>query len=271
VTKSSADSETLGRDFRRKSHTEDVAAYTKLLREDPDNPLRHDAVGDLYLEDGRFDDAIAQYRTAIALNPQSAPTHYNLGYALSARGRAAEAMVEFREALRIDPDYAQAHNNLGALLELEGRRDEALEHFRRAVAIRPDQIDARINLAQLLSATGSDREGADAFRAALTIGPEDPGALSGLAWIRATARDESLRDPEQAVRLAERAAAATGRRDISVLDALAAAYASAGRFAEATTAARDGITLATAAGRTAAAAELLDRLNLYERGQPYRR
>jgi len=73
------------------------------------------------------------------------------------------------------------------------------------------------------------------------------------------------------VRLAERAAGTTGRRDISVLDALAAAYASAGRFAEATTAARDGINLATAAGLTAAASQLRDRLTLYERRQPYRR
>jgi len=277
VTKSAADAELLGRDFRRKSHSEDVAAYTKLLREDANNPLRHDAVGDLYLEDGKFDEAIAEYRASIALNPQSAPTHYNLGYALAGRAGGAgsngvaEAVAEFREALRIDPDYAQAHNNLGALLELQGRTTEAREHFERAIATRPDHFDARINLAQLLSSAGDAREAVDAFRSALALRGDDPRALSGLAWIRATARDESLRDAGEAVRLAERAAGTTGRRDISVLDALAAAYASAGRFAEATTAARDGINLATAAGLTAAASQLRDRLTLYERRQPYRR
>jgi len=271
VTKTAADGETLGLDFRRKWHAEDVAAYTKLLREDPNNPLRHDAVGDLYLEDGRFDEAIVEYRASIALNPQSAPTHYNLGYALSARGRAADAIAELGEALRIDPDYAQAHNNLGALLELQGATAAARMHFERAIAIRPDHFDARINLAQLLSAAGESREAIDAFSAALALRGADPRALSGLAWIRATARDAALRDADEAVRLAERASSATARRDISVLDALAAAYASAGRFAEATTAARDGINLATAAGLTAAASQLRDRLNLYEKGEPYRR
>ena len=264
----------LAQDFRRKAHSEDVAAYTKLLREDPDNPLRHDAVGDLYLEDRRFDEAIAEYRRSLALNPESASTHYNLGYAVSARGRASEAgdaVWEFREALRIDPEYAQAHNNLGALLQLQGKRDEALEHFRRAIAIRPDHFDSHINLAQLLSASGQARAAVEAFHAALALRGDDPHAVSGLAWIRATAQDESLRDADEAVRLAERAAASTGRRDISVLDALAAAYASAGRFADATTAAREGINLATAAGLSAAASQLRDRLNFYEKGLPFRR
>lgn len=276
VPVSPADAARLGQDFRRKAHAEDLAAYSKLLRDDPTNPLRHDAVGDLYVEDGRFDEAIAEYRKSIALNPESASTHYNLGYALSVRaggaGRAgAEAASEFREALRIDPEYAQAHNNLGALLELQGRTDEALEHFQRAVALRPDHFDARINLAQLLSARGQSRDAADAFRAALALRADDPRALSGLAWLRATAAEDSLRDADEAVRLAERAVSLTGGRDVSVLDALAASYASAGRFSEATTAARQGINLATAAGLSTAAIELRNRLLLYESGKPYRR
>ena len=274
VPMSGQDAAVLAADLRRKAHGEDVAAYTKLLREDPDNPLRHDAVGDLDLEDGRFADAIAEYRKSLALNAESASTHYNLGYALAARGSASEsveAAAQFREALRIDPDYAQAHNNLGALLQLQGKVDEALEHFRRASALRPDQLDARINLARLLSALGRAGEAADAFRAVLALRADDPSALSGLAWIRATAGDEGLRNADEAIRLAERAAGATGRRDLSVLDALAAAYASAGRFSEATTVAREGINLATAAGLLAAASELRDRLILYESGKPYRR
>jgi len=274
VPVSEQDAPALAADLKRKAHGEDIAAYTKLAREDPDNPLRHDAVGDLYLDDARLDDAIDEYRKSLALNGESASTHYNLGYALAARGGASqtqEAAAQFREALRIDPDYAQAHNNLGAVLQLQGKLDDALEHFRRASALRPDQIDARVNLARLLSALGRAGEAADSFRSVLALRPDDPRALSGLAWIRATAADDRLRDADEAVRLAERAAASTNRRDVSVLDALAAAYASAGRFSEATTAAREGINLATASGLNAAVSELRGRLLLYESGKPYRR
>src|SRR5438093_333712 len=249
------DAAVLADDIRRKSHAEDLAAYVKLLREDPGNPLRHDAVGNLYLEDARYDDAIAEYRASLSLNADSAPTHYNLGFALSMRGRRDEARGAFEQALRLDPEYAQAHNNLGAMLQLAGRAGEALDHFRRAVALRPDNVDAQINLAQLLSAQGRAREALDHFEAALTLRGDSAQALAGIAWIRATVADPSLRNSEQAVTFAERAAAATGRRDLSVLDALAAAYASAGRFDDAVAFVESGLNLATARGLDAAAAE----------------
>ncbi|HYM22265.1 MAG TPA: hypothetical protein VEU08_03630, partial [Vicinamibacterales bacterium] len=69
-----SESAALGADVRRKAYGEDVAAYTRLVREEPDNPLRHDAVGDLAIEDGRFDAAIDEYRKSLALNAESAST-----------------------------------------------------------------------------------------------------------------------------------------------------------------------------------------------------
>jgi tetratricopeptide (TPR) repeat protein len=270
VPRANADFAVLERDFQRKTLTEDLAAYTKLLEADPNNALRHDAVGDLLLQAGRFDDAIARYRGSLDLNARSAPTHYNLGYALSARGRRDEAIAQFREALAIDPDYAQAHNNLGALLQLGGRFDEALTHYQRAVALRPDNVDAVTNLGLLLSMLGRPGDAVAHLRAAIARDAGNAQALSGLAWIRATSWDPALRDAAEAVTLAERAAAATERRSVSTLDALAAAYASAGRFEDAVTAARSGIELASAAGQTGVAEQFRQRLALYQQRQPYR-
>jgi Tfp pilus assembly protein PilF len=270
VPRSAADLSILSQDVQRKRSAEDLAAYTKLLDADPTNPLRHDAVGGLYLEARRLDEAIAQFRRSLALNPESASTHYNLGYALALGGRRDEAIAQFREALRIDPDYAQAHNNLGAILQLSGKSDEALEHYRRAVTLRPDNLEARNNLAQLLSREGRSAEAAHEFEAALAVRGDDAQALSGLAWIRATAADAAMRNAEQAVQLAERAAALTNRRDLAVLDALAAAYASAGRFDDAVATAQHAVNLATEAGQAGTAAQFQDRLAGYRRGQAYR-
>ena len=270
IPRSSHDEAILNEDFRRKAHSEDLAAYTKLLQGDPANPLRHDAVASLYLDAGQMEDAIAHYRQSLRLNDESAPTHYNLGFALSARGRRDEAIVQFREALRIDPDYAQAHNNLGALLQVIGQPDQALDHYRRAVALRPDNIESRANLGQLLSNQGRVSEAADQFREALALRAEHPQALAGLAWIRATAWDPALRDAGEAVRLAERAAAATRNQDVGALDALAAAYASAERYEDAIRVARMGLALAVPAGQTTVAAQFRQRLELYERRQPVR-
>ena len=56
-------------EFDARRDADDLAAYTKLLQGDPDNPLRHDAVGDLYLQAGSVDEAIE--RVPAIARPQS--------------------------------------------------------------------------------------------------------------------------------------------------------------------------------------------------------
>jgi tetratricopeptide (TPR) repeat protein len=270
IPRSSGDASILADDFRRKAHAEDLAAYTTLLQNDPENPLRHDAVASLYLDEGRFDDAIAHFRQSLRLNSESAATHYNLGIALSVRGRRDDAIAAFEQALRLDPDYALAHNNLGALLQLAGQQELALAHFTRAVTLRPDNVEARANLGQLLSNRGQAAEAAALFRETLALRPDHVQALAGLAWIRATATDSSLRDDADAVRLAERAASLTRHRDMVALDALAAAYASAGRFEDAMRVARIGLDSAAAAGQSDVAAQFRQRIELYQQREPLR-
>jgi tetratricopeptide (TPR) repeat protein len=270
IPASASDLTRLTDDFRRKAHAEDLAAYRKLLRNEPNNPLRHDAVAQLYLDGGALNDAIAEFRESLRLNPESAPTHYNLGFALAGAGRRDEAIAQFEDALRLDPEYAQAHNNLGALLQLAGRSDEALAHYRRAVELRPDNVDALANLGQALSARGEVAEAVDRFQAAIAAAPDQALALAGLAWIRATASNPTFLNPEEAVRLAEHADVLTAHRSESVLDALAAAYASAGRFDAAAAVVRTAIDIAVAAGQLPVAAQFRQRLELYQSGHPFR-
>jgi tetratricopeptide (TPR) repeat protein len=270
IPRAATDEPILTADFRRKAHSEDLAAYTKLLLQDPANPLRHDAVASLYLDAGMLDEAIAEYRESLRLNRESAPTQYNLGFALAARGRRGDAIAAFEEALRIDPAYAQAHNNLGALQQITGRQEEALEHFRRAVALRPDNVEAHANLGQLLSIRGRAAEAAAQFAEALALRGDNVQALTGLAWIRATASDPALRDPVEGIRLAERADEASGHQNVTTLDALSAAYAAGGRYEEAIRVARTGLNLATIAGQVTIAAQFRQRIELYQKGQPLR-
>jgi tetratricopeptide (TPR) repeat protein len=270
IPKSSGDETILSQDFRRKAHAEDLAAYLKMLQADPANPLRHDAVASLYLDEGRLEDAIAQFRQSLRLNGESAPTHYNLAFALSARGGRDEAIAELQQALRIDPAYAQAHNNLGALLQVTDQPEQALEHYRRAVELRPDNVEAHANLGQLLSNRGEVSEAAEQFVEVLALKSDHAQALSGLAWIRATAGDPTLRNADEAIRLAERAAGITRQRDVTAIDALAAAYASAGRYDDAVRAANAGLALAVSAGQTLVAEQFRQRLELYQRSQPLR-
>jgi tetratricopeptide (TPR) repeat protein len=260
----------LASDVAAKARREDVRAYTGLLNADPASAPRHDAVALLYLEGGDAAQAAEHFRESVRLNPTNAATHYNLGLALSAQRHFDEATAAFAQAVRLDPEYAEAHNNLGAMLHVAGRFAEAAAHYRRALAIRPESAEAHDNLGRILAADGHGSEALTHFSEALRLRPEWAAPLRGLAWVHATSRDPALYDGMQAVSLAERAVALSGPGDASVLDALAAAYAAAGQFERATVAAESAVQAAAAAGLTVFAEEIRQRLNLYQRGMPFR-
>jgi hypothetical protein len=90
---------------------------------------------------------------------------------------------------------------------------------------------------------------------------------ANLAWLRATCPDPKFRDASEALRLARAQAGAGNAR---ALDVLAAACAEAGLFDEAVTAAHQAIEAAEHSGEKTAAAEIRDRLKLYESRRPYR-
>jgi spermidine synthase len=94
--------------------------------------------------------------------------------------------------------------------------------------------------------------------------------VNNLAWLLATARDPSLRDPTLAVALAERAAALSPPPDPSVADTLAAAYAAAGRYGDAVRVAEQALRQVEAGGPPALAEPIRARIALYRAGQPYR-
>jgi spermidine synthase len=93
--------------------------------------------------------------------------------------------------------------------------------------------------------------------------------MNEVAWILATG-DARVRDPAAAVRLAERAAELTQRRQPLVLDTLAAAYAAAGNYDRATGAAQEAVALAASAGAGSLAADIGRRLELYRQKRPFR-
>jgi len=269
VPKSKLDFAILTADINQKTRTEDLAAYTKVLQGDPKNPLRHDAVAMLHLQLGHIAEAQAEFRESLRLNPESAPTHYNMGLVFSMQRKYQEAAAEFQNATRLDPNYAEAHNNLGAMLHAFGRVDEASAEYRKAIALKPENGEAHNNLGRLLMLQAQFADAVKEFEEALRLDPEAISPLTGLAWVRAVASDPAVRQPDEAMRLAEHAAALSNRRDPAVLDTLAASYAATQQFDKAENTAREAMQLADSLGLQSLWVEIRTRAKLYEQHQPY--
>ena len=59
------------------------------------------------------------------------------GTELAQQGKTDEAIAQFQTAIAAYPDYAQAHNNLADALALQGNIDGAIVHYRQALEIDP--------------------------------------------------------------------------------------------------------------------------------------
>jgi len=72
------------------------------LEANPRSPEAITTVGNLLLEDGALDDAIAHYECALRIDDAYAPAYHNLGVALRTCGRRGEAVRMLRKATRLE-------------------------------------------------------------------------------------------------------------------------------------------------------------------------
>ena len=203
------------------------------------------------------------------MKPDDSGLHYNLSKALDRKGQLAEAISHLQTAVMTDPGFAKGQFDLGNMLVRAGRYDEAVQPLRKAVSAEPADLIMRHTLAVALYKAGRCEDAVKEYYGVLEVRRDFVPSLSGLAWLRATHPDPGLRDADEAVALAERAARIEGKNP-NVLNTLAAAYAEAGRFEEANAAAKEAIFIAEQIGMNGLAENIRARAQSYQQGRPYR-
>jgi len=63
--------------------------------------------------------------------------HNNLGLVYAEQGRYEEAINEYRQALEKDRNFVMAYNNLGLAFAGRGQLDAAIDEFRKALVNKP--------------------------------------------------------------------------------------------------------------------------------------
>ncbi|HWB98960.1 MAG TPA: sulfatase-like hydrolase/transferase [Bryobacteraceae bacterium] len=123
-------------------------------------------MGDLYLREGKKDQAIEAYEQSARMNPADVESQTNLATAYLEKGRVADAERLFQSVLAIE-DYAAAHNGLGLIAI--GKRDPASAriHFERAVAMDPELLEAQLNLGLIYKMQGDLPRARTCFQAFL--------------------------------------------------------------------------------------------------------
>ena len=161
---------------------EAAAQYAAVAGSQPSDAVAHNNLGLALRKSGDVDGAIREYRRALAIDPALSGAHDNLGVALSQKGDVDGAMAEFREAVRQDPRNSQAYANLGVMLEQRKDLNGAISEYRQALSLGGGD-EVRYNLAVALELKG-DLDGAlSEFRQTLTTHPNNMEARTGLAGV----------------------------------------------------------------------------------------
>jgi len=129
---------------------------------------------------GKWTEAIAEYRKAIEKDPKALDLHYKLGRALLQQSHdpaaLGQARKEFEAELAMNPGDAVAEYQVGQVLAAEQKKAEAAAHFEKAAELRPDFAEALVAVAKLRSEAKRYAEAITLLERAVKLQPRNEPA-----------------------------------------------------------------------------------------------
>lgn len=135
--------------------------------------------------EGDYDHAVELYLASLALRP-TAEAYTFLGWAYHSQGKFEEAIAECKRAIAIDPDFGNPYNDIGAYLIDLNRYDEAIPWLEQA--LKAKRYEPRhfpyLNLGRIYLAKGMINRARELFQKSLEIEPRYTLARQALDSVR---------------------------------------------------------------------------------------
>ena len=96
-------------------------------------------------------------RTEEAVIPMDAKLEYNNALDMYKLGKYEEAIACFRTAIRLYPDFIDAYYNLGSILDYLNQGDEAIYVLKQIISRKQDDYEAAYKIAQISVKLGDKR------------------------------------------------------------------------------------------------------------------
>jgi S1-C subfamily serine protease/Flp pilus assembly protein TadD len=135
--------EAMGFTFNRlRRYQEAIASFKTVVALRPDRPGDHAQLGFAYLRAERYQDAVDSFRTAVDLAPDYIEDRYWLGVALHARKSYRESLDVLNAALKLDPKHARIQVEVGRCYQSLHDYQKAMAAMENAISIDPNLADA---------------------------------------------------------------------------------------------------------------------------------
>jgi tetratricopeptide (TPR) repeat protein len=164
----------------------DYTLFADTVKKSPDDAVAHDGLGHALLSRGKTDEAMAEFRLALALKPDFANPYNNIGTVYRKRGRIDQAIEHYQQAIKLEPNFAYAHYNLANAYDELGYIDQAIEHFQFVLRLRLPMPELHNNLGIAYAKKGMIDQAIDQFKAAVKLDSKTPAFRDNLGRARQT-------------------------------------------------------------------------------------
>jgi len=153
-----------------------IDTLSELLSIDDEDAEGYHRRGTLFMDRGKVDRALEDFRSAAKLAPKKSAYLTSLGFALSrnsSKQSLGEAEEVLRKALALKKRNGDANRLLGTVLRKRFEPKAALEFHVRAVELDPDSASAYFELGITQNALGQNEEAEASLKEALELDPKD--------------------------------------------------------------------------------------------------
>jgi tetratricopeptide (TPR) repeat protein len=162
--------------------SEATAAYSKALLSESQNPSANIALGESYMLEGRYVDALQRFQASGATALKTAAGKFGLGGALVATGMTQQGMAQIRQAAQENPKDPRGLFYTGFAAEIARPPDleAASQDYRAALKLDRTFLPATLRLAALIEKQGRPDEALAVLKQAEEAGA--PAAALQIAW-----------------------------------------------------------------------------------------
>lgn len=132
----------------------------ELVAKYPGDERAHFIMGNQYLGQQDYDQAIAEFQKSIAINPKFSGAYNSLGYAYRPVAKYADAETAFKKYIELIPDDPNPYDSYAELLMKTGRFDESIAQYGKALAVDEHFSNSYIGIATNLMLQGKHDEAA---------------------------------------------------------------------------------------------------------------
>jgi tetratricopeptide (TPR) repeat protein len=177
--------------------------YTSAIAHDGDNEFNHINLGVLFNSKGLYDQAISHFKHAADINDKNVTAHYNWGISLQRKNLPSEARVQFNKVLELDRDFYNARVQIGNCFFNQNRYDKAVAEYKKALEINRTNDLIYYRLANAYNGLKDTRNAIANYTKAIELNPRNAYAYHnrGNAYIRTSAIEDGIKDLSKSISL----------------------------------------------------------------------